>query len=227
MMITVNLRPGQKRKTGTAQKQLLAKLKELSTRVKEPLLLGAAGAWVVVVVGLVFLYGRTSKDLSTLTPRLEQARADEKRFRGLLDQKRKAEKIRDSLVTQIQVIRHVDGDRYVWPHLLDEVAKALPPYTWLVSVQGTGKATVDTSADSTAARPKVPFSIEGRTVDEQATGQLLRQLEASPWISNVQLVSLSTVAEQGRVIKSFSISADFQEADSAYIRTVPLNQSVR
>ena len=37
-------------------------------------------------------------------------------------------------MAQIGVIRTVDGDRYVWPHLLDEVTKALPAYTWLVDM---------------------------------------------------------------------------------------------
>src|SRR5206468_11756127 len=39
-----------------------------------------------------------------------------------------------------RVIRTIDGDRYVWPHLLDQVTKALPPYTWITGVQGLGMA---------------------------------------------------------------------------------------
>src|SRR3989454_5642849 len=32
--------------------------------------------------------------------------------------------------------------RYVWPHILDQITKALPPYTWLdgISTQGAGGA---------------------------------------------------------------------------------------
>ena len=228
MMIAVNLRPGQKRKTGNAGKQLKAQAQALLARVKEPLLLGAGAAWILVAGLLFWLYGSTARNLAALTPKLEQAQSEEKRFHGLMQQKRKAEQIRDSLLSQIRVIRRVDGDRYVWPHLLDEVAKALPPYTWLVSLSLEGKQqAVDTSAsDSGAARPKVQFDIEGRTVDYQAFTQFLRQLEASPWISDVQTVNSQTVVEQQRPVTAFQIRATFSEADSAYIRTVPLNQSV-
>ena len=228
MMIAVNLRPGQKRKTGSAGKQFQTKLKELAARVKEPLLLGAAAAWLVVGGGLFWLYGSTSRDLTTLQPRLEQVRSEEMRFKGLMQQKRKAEQIRDSLLSQIRIIRRVDGDRYIWPHLLDEVAKALPPYTWLVDLSIVGTQPLDTVVDdTTSAHSRIMFQVDGRTVDYQAYTQFLRQLEASPWISNVQPVNSQSVVEQARPVTSFQIRATFTQADSAYIRTVPLNQSVR
>ena len=55
----------------------------------------------------------------------------------------------------------------------------------------------------------------------------LRQLEASPWISDVQPISAQTVVQDNRPVTAFSIRAAFRRADSAYIRTVPLSQSVR
>jgi hypothetical protein len=73
----------------------------------------------------------------------------------------------------------------------------------------------------------VPFTINGRTVDIQAYTKFLRQLEASPWISDVTPVSAQTVIENEHPVTAFVIRANFQRADSAYIRTVPLSQSVR
>jgi hypothetical protein len=71
------------------------------------------------------------------------------------------------------------------------------------------------------------FRIEGRTVDIQAYTRFLRQLEASPWIRNVTPVSAQTVVEQERPVTAFTIRAEFHRADSAYIRTAPLSESVR
>ncbi|MGH7735814.1 MAG: PilN domain-containing protein, partial [Gemmatimonadales bacterium] len=154
--------------------------------------------------------------------------SEELRFKGLMQQKRKAEQIRDSLLSQIRVIRRVDGDRYIWPRLLDEVAKALPPYTWLVDLSIVGTQPLDTVVnDTSTARARITFQIDGRTVDYQAYTQFLRQLEASPWISNVEPINSQSVVEQARPVTSFQIKATFSQADSAYIRTVPLNQSVR
>ena len=58
----------------------------------------------------------TATELNALEPQLEQARAENKRFKAFLSEKRHQEIIRDSLVAQIGVIRSVDGDRYVWAH---------------------------------------------------------------------------------------------------------------
>jgi Tfp pilus assembly protein PilN len=242
-MITVNLRPGQKRKrrAGNPFAGLLngfSGLKELSAKVKDPLLMGAVGAWVFVAAGLGLIYLNQVRQLYTLEPRLEQARSEHRRFKAFLADKRRQEKIRDSLLAQITVIRSVDGDRYIWPHLLDEITKALPAYTWLVDLGFTtppapparpAGAPADTTADSmmVVKRPAVAFQINGRTIDIQAYTRFLRQLEASPWIVDVMPVSAQTVVEKERPITAFTIRATYNRADSAYIRTAPFSQSVR
>lgn len=226
MMITVNLRPGQKRKAaGGGPRQILDRIKAAGTKVKDPFLVGAAAACIAVAGWLGYSFVSANRAYSELGPRLEQARDEQKRFDNLLRQKRRAETIRDSLLAQISTIRGVDGDRYVWPHVLDEVAKALPPYTWLVDVRTQTTRVVADSADTT--RPALRFRIEGRTVDLQAYTRFMRQLEASPWLTEVTPLEAKTILEKERPVTQFVITAQFQRADSAYIRTVPLSQSVR
>jgi Tfp pilus assembly protein PilN len=247
-MITVNLRPGQKRKRGgNPFKGMLDRLsvfRELSAKVKDPMLMAAVGAWVFVAAALGLIYLNQVRQLYVLEPRLEQARSEHRRFKAFLADKRRQEKIRDSLLAQITVIRSVDGDRYIWPHLLDEITKALPAYTWLVDLgfttiapaaaparpAGTPARPAGTPADSTvtvAAPPPVGFQINGRTIDIQAYTRFLRQLEASPWIVDVTPVSAQTVVEKERPVTAFTIRAAYNRADSAYIRTAPFSQSVR
>jgi Tfp pilus assembly protein PilN len=241
-MITVNLRPGQKRKRSGGNPFAgllngLSGLRELGAKVKDPLLMSAVAAWVLVGGGLGLFYLNNLRQLYTLEPRLEQARSENRRFQAFLTDKRRQEKIRDSLLAQITVIRQVDGDRYVWPHLLDEITKALPAYTWLVDLGFTApqaapasatppKTKADSAADSAAARPALAFQINGRTIDIQAYTRFLRQLEASPWIVDVTPVSAQTIVEKERPVTAFTIRAVFNKADSAYIRTAPFSQSV-
>ena len=242
-MITVNLRPGQKRKRAGSNpfKGLLDNFRGLGTKVKDPLLLAAMAGWICVLAWLGFVYLNSARQLYTLEPRLEQARSENRRFKTFLADKRRQEMIRDSLLAQITVIRNVDGDRYIWPHLLDEVTKALPAYTWLVdmgpvtvqaNVAQTPAQTPKTKADSAAqaaaaAAPVLTFQLNGRTIDIQAYTRFLRQLEASPWIENATPVSAQTVVEKERPVTAFTIRATFSRADSAYIRTAPFSQSVR
>jgi Tfp pilus assembly protein PilN len=246
-MITVNLRPDLKRKR--ARRPLAGALegvRGVGSKIKDPVLLVAVLSWVGVLGWLGFIYLGSTRELSALTPQLEQSRAENKRFKAFLTEKRHQETIRDSLVAQIGVIRTVDGDRYVWPHLMDEVTRALPAYTWLVDLGPAGaivhrspaapppaaaKPAAGKKADSTKAAnqppPPVQFEVNGRTVDIQAYTRFLRQLEASPWITDVMPVSAMTVVEKERPVTAFTIRATYRQADSAYIRTVPLSQSVR
>jgi Tfp pilus assembly protein PilN len=180
----------------------------------------------------------TTRELNALEPQLEAARSEHKRFKAFLAEKRHQETVRDSLVAQIGVIRTVDGDRYVWAHLMDEVTKALPAYTWLVDMGNAGPAVAPVLASTPGAKPDttkadsfvsppVVFNVNGRTVDIQAYTRFLRQLEASPWITDVTPVSAQTVVEKERPVTAFTIRATYRQADSAYIRTVPLSESVR
>jgi Tfp pilus assembly protein PilN len=225
-MIKINLLPGVKRKgSGSAKDAILARFRDLGTKVKDPMLIVAAAAWILAAGFIAYgVISNTSK-MRDLEPRLEQARDEHRRYKNLMTEKRKTEAIRDSLLAQISIIRGVDGDRYTWPHVLDEVAKALPPYTWLVDIGVAGTQAVADSADTTA--PALQFAINGRTVDIQAYTRFLRQLEASPWIINVTPVQAQTVVEKERAVTAFTIRATFTPADSAYIRTVPMSQSVR
>jgi Tfp pilus assembly protein PilN len=246
-MITVNLRPGKRRKSSRSSldfKGLLDSFRGLGARVKDPLLLAAVGSWVLVLGFVGLVYVNNMRQLYTLAPRLEQARTENRRFKTFLADKRRQEQIRDSLLAQITVIREVDGDRYIWPHLLDEVTKALPAYTWLVDLASTTPAArprassarprsagaqgaqPDSAAADTAPKP-LEFQLNGRTIDIQAYTRFLRQLEASPWIENVIPVSAQTVVEQERPVTAFTIRAAYKLADSAYIRTAPFSQSVR
>jgi Tfp pilus assembly protein PilN len=242
-MITVNLRPDLKRKRARSPLAgIVESVRGLGSNVKDPLLLACAASWVVVLGWLGYVLVSTTTELNALEPQLEVTRSEHRRFKAFLAEKRHQETIRDSLVAQIGTIRTVDGDRYVWAHLLDEVTKALPPYTWLVDMgkaAPTAAATVapattpapaatsDTAVAQPFVSPPVVFDVNGRTVDIQAYTRFLRQLEASPWIADVTPVSAQTVVEKERPVTAFTIRATYRQADSAYIRTVPLSESVR
>jgi len=76
-------------------------------------------------------------------------------------------------------------------------------------------------------RPPVRFTIDGRTADMGAYTRFMRNLVSSPWIGGVQPGATQTVMENDRPVIAFTITGTFQEADSAFIRTAPLQESVR
>jgi len=235
-MIEVNLLPGLKRKAaGGGSRFKLPNLKAIANSIKDPWLIAAVVAWVVIGAAVAALFFVDRAKLTALDARVQIVSRDARRYSTFVEQKRNAEKVRDSLVVQLNVIRQIDAQRYVWPHILDQVTKALPPYTWLADLQQSAAPPAPPPAngqrvsatDSAAAATAITVSLDGRTVDIQAYTTFLRQLGASPWITDVTPASSQTVMEQDRPVTAFSVSFKFKQADSVYIRTVPLVQSVR
>jgi Tfp pilus assembly protein PilN len=231
-MIEINLLPGKKKKAAGPGFQLsMPDFRAIIAQVKDPWLIGAIAVWVVVGGGgaALFITGRAR--LAAAEARLDAIKIEKRRYDIVIAQKRRAEQVRDSLLAQINVIREIDADRYVWPHVLDQVTKALPPYTWITRVMAL--TAVSTGApspgapDSGAAAPAVRVAIEGRTVDIQAYTTFLRQLAASPWFTDVTPASSQVVIEADRPVTGFSVTVRYRVADSVYIRTVPLVQAVR
>jgi Tfp pilus assembly protein PilN len=232
-MIEINLLPGKKKKPsgGAGFKLALPDIQGLLASIKNPWLLTASAASVIVVGGGLLLFITQSTRLRVLQSRLDAVRVEKRRFDAVIAQKRQSEKIRDSLVAQINIIRGIDADRYIWPHVLDQITKALPPYTWLTGVSAMGGASAPgtppaAAADSTGA-PVVRVWITGSTVDIQAYTTFLRQLAASPWLTDVTPATSSTVIEADRPVTAFNVSVRYRVADSIYIRTQPVSRSVR
>ncbi len=228
-MIEINLLPGPKKKKSAGGAAIsLAQIKALFEQVRDPLLVGAIAAWVVGLGVIVFLYTTDTSRLTALQEETTRVEAEQKRFQVMIDQKRKAEKLRDSLVAELGIIRGIDGERYVWGHILEEVTRALPDYTWLVSLEPlvSGGGGQNAPADTSASRA-VRFTVGGRTSDIQAYTRFLRQLATSPWVTNIVPGATNTVTEQDRPVIAFSLTAQFRRADSAYIRTAPLIQTLR
>lgn len=217
-MIEINLLPGAKHKR--AGKGLGIRLPDfgaLISQIKDPWLVAAVATWALVVLGAMLLYVPRVAQVNSLEPKLEQARRDSIRYSSILMRKAQAERRRDSLLAEIEVIRDIDRDRYIWPHILDAVTKALPPYLWL---------------DDMAARPAEPESggaalaIQGKTADPQALTRFMRNLEDSPFIQGVTIVSSALVAEQGHDVTSFNITARFQVPSITILTMEPLAASV-
>jgi Tfp pilus assembly protein PilN len=151
---------------------------------------------------------------------------------------------------QLAVIAEIDSSRYAWAHVLDEVSRALPAYTWLTSVQQTSApptpgqpagadsakskaAGADTAArargaaDSAAApRPALAFRLVGQTVDIQALTAFMRELEGSPFVERVQLQSSQPAQVDGKEVTEFTLDARLERAPRALLRTERLAVAV-
>ena len=217
-MIEINLLPGAKRKRGGKGAGLkLPDFSQLLASVKEPWLIAAIVAWLLVLGIGTPVYLKRSHEIRDLQPVLDKAVRDSVQLQSNINRKAKLEQRRDTLLEEIERIRDFDRDRYVWAHLLDAITKALPDYTWLDDVAARAG-----EGDSSGAS----FSVSGKTASDQAVTRFMRNLEESPFVEGVQLVTTATVTEQGRDVTSFVINARYQQPPPSALTMETLEASV-
>lgn len=243
-MIEINLLPGSgKKNRGKGAGVNLAGLaSSIASKVKDPWLAGAVGsaALAALLVGAMYVHERDRT--ASLDEQLQTAQQDSIRFAAVIAEKHKAEAQRDSVVRQVALIKSFDDKRYVWPHVMDEISRALPPYTWLTSISQTNSTSAaapepvpakdkkgkDVAAAPDSIRtPSVQLRMVGNTVDIQALTRFMKVLEASPFVENVQLVKSTLIVIDGKEITEFQLDAAYQAPDSSVITVLPVSLSVR
>lgn len=142
-MIEINLLPGaagkRKARSGGGQgPDVRAMFANLGSRVRDPYMIAAAASILVAALAIGALYLTQQGREEQLAEAEQKAVADSARFAAFTRQRTAAQATRDTVLRQINVIRAIDGDRYLWPHILQEVSAALPQYTWLTRLAYTG-----------------------------------------------------------------------------------------
>ena len=245
-MIEINLLPGAKKARGRGAGAALGAFASLggtvAARVKDPYLAAAVGSVIFAAVVVGGLYVTQTARESAAAERQEVASADSARYAVILKERTAALAQRDSIARQLQVIRAIDNERFVWPHVMDEVSRALPPYTWLVSLEQTSApaavvpaAAADTAkdkkqeaaVDSAAPAPALKLRIVGNTVDIQALTRFMKDLEASPFVQNVNLQKSDLVIAEGKEVTQFQLDCEYQAPHAAAIRTVTVSLPAR
>jgi Tfp pilus assembly protein PilN len=253
-MLEVNLLPGGSRKkvaSGGPSLDFKAILAGVNARMGDKLLISCVAIMVVAAGAGAYLYYKAGADRETAEHRVEVAKADSVRFAKVVAERNALEAKRDTLLRQVNLIRTIDDDRYVWPHIMDEVSRALPPFTWITIMTFAGnpagaanvvaspavpvrKPTDTTAAARAAARaaPALPTAIPrdqisvkiiGRTVDIQAMTQFVADLEASPFLGNVYNQGATPASEgAGGDFFQFQLTLNYTRPDSTILKRVPL-----
>jgi len=239
-MIEINLIPrvGKKRVSRARTVNLGAMVSGVSTRVRDRYLIGVVVAIVVSGSAVGILHVRLMERDQTLTERRDVALGDSTRYAKILTERHRAESTRDSLLRQVHLITRLDEDRYIWPHVVDEVSRALPQYTWITTLTFTGAPQggnvvgapkVDTAAkqtkrlDTSIPKDAINVRVQGRTVDLQAVTRFMRDLEASPFFSALVLEKSEPVTDNGKEVAQFQLTFGYTRPDTLLLRRTPLS----
>ena len=214
-MIEINLLPGSTKKRGGKPKLARRSSAGGGARPKMPEFdrtkAAVIAGWVIGLGLVAWLHlGMTSR-LDTLRTDHEAAVRDSTRFAMLRAQADSLVARENEISQKLQVIQEIDSGRYIWPHILDEVSRALPPYIWINTLSETS---------GTDGLPSV--TIDGRAGNYFALGRYIEDLEASPFLRQVRLASSSQVQVEGRTVLTFAVQASYEEPSPDVIQTVPL-----
>lgn len=211
-MIEINLLPGAQKKRKKAGAGFSLKLPE-SLPAMDRMTMFIVAAWIIGPLLLLWLFLGVRGSMSDVRADVEEAVADSTRFAAVIETQERIRARQDTIAEKLQMIQQIDAGRYIWPHILDEVSRALPPFTWLTSIEQSGGG----------ATPL--FEIQGRTGSLPALTRFMDALEASPFLRNIQLIN-SEQAQAGddpnNVVNIFALTGSYHTPPLEMIETVPL-----
>ena len=210
-MIEVNLLPGGK-KRGPRGGGLPFKLPSIKNFPADPYIIGAVVVGLGVLGTMGYFYLGLSSRQDDVQVALADAIQDSANYVDLIERNNTLKARRDSIAQKVDLIQEIDAGRYVWPHVLDEVARALPDYTWLTQILQVGVGDV------------IEFQIHGKAGNPFALTTFMESLEASPFVRNVTLVQTEQVVDNDQLVYGFQLDASYEVPPTELIETVPLFQ---
>ena len=217
-MIEVNLLPGGK-KRATRKTGLSISAPDLKGFQVDPYMLAATVA-VILTFGMAgWWYVEMGSREDDVEVALREAVEDSTQFADLIRETSILTARRDSVAQRVSVIQDIDADRFIWPHILDEISRSVPDYTWLSQVL------------QVAGGLNLEFRILGQAGNNFAVTNLMENLEASPFIRNVRMIQTEQAfgdASGGtdQQIYSFILEATYDVPSMDLIETVPLFETL-
>ena len=223
-MIEVNLLPGGAKRTkkagggGGAPFGLKLKLPSFGGgggAAMDKWVLGAAAVVVIALGAMGYMFNDVRKKAGDAKVALEAAQKDSARFSDLIARTQLLTARRDSIGVRVGIIQKIDQNRYVWAHIMDEVARALPDYTWITELQQV-------------SNDPITIRLTGQAGNNFALTVFMEQLEASPFLQGVTLIQsaqeMAGAAGGGpqQVVQGFQLEVGYVQPPMEYLQTVPL-----
>ena len=210
-MIEVNLHPGgsKRRRKGRGLPKAPGWLKRSgSADGKDPWLIAAVAipALVLLVVGWLWMSQRS--DRGALDERIVEAVEDSTRLsdlRALTDSLMAREA---QILERLDLLSGLDDGRFVWPHLLEEISRAIPDYAWLTSIR------------EASAPPDLQVQIDGMAANPLAITAYVRRLQESPFVGQVRILGSQEQNLEGFSAHSFKLIIGYAEPQDSAVAAV-------
>jgi len=147
--------------------------------------------FLLLVIGLGLFYFFQQKAFDRENTLLAKARQEKSQLQYVEAKLEEQKRARESLDRKITLIENLNAQRDMAPRLMDELNRRLPEWVWLSELNYDDKG----------------IQIKGRALSNNLIADYIGNLEASPQIMNVNLVSSTQRTAQGDQYLEFSLRA--------------------
>jgi len=213
-LIEVNLLPGGKKRSAKKKGGGGFTMPKIGGLPTDKWTLGSAAVTILAIGAIVYLFTDNQKKVAETQVAVDEAVQDSARWSDLISRTALLTARRDSISVRVGIIQKIDQNRFIWPHLLDEVGRALPDYTWLTEL-------TQTQSEPLTAR------LTGQAGNNYALTSFMEQLEASAFLQGVTLIqSQQEFVGQGtntqQVVQGFVLEVSYVQPPMDFLETVPL-----
>lgn len=220
-MIEVNLLPGGKKGSSGGFSFNLDALRDMlpggeggggGAPAADPYQVFFAVALSVMIGYMGYFYWNLNSQEEELTVQIDQAVQDSSRNAAIIQRTQELQARADSIQQRVAIIQEIDADRYTWPHVLDEIAAAVPDYTWLREVLYSGD-------------DPLQIRVTGRAASIYAITNFMRRLENSRFLRDVNpedMVQQPSEQNPEDLVYMFELVMMYESPALDELETVPL-----
>ncbi len=158
--------------------------------VKRELVLGGVGMAVALVVcGIAYVI--VGARVSDLKAENAQFKKDIDNLKAIVARVDEVDKLKQDLQKKLDVIGQLKSNKQGPVRMLDELSDATPEKLQLVGLKESNKQ----------------LNLTGLAVSNEVISQFLSNLERSDWFTDVYLVGIDQVEEEGYKLKEFQVTA--------------------
>ena len=163
---------------------------------------------VVLVVGWLWFSQRSERN--ELEARLEAAVEDSTRLSDLRTLSDSLTARESRIGRRLELVKSLDDGRFVWPHLLDEIGRALPSYTWLTALR------------QNSAEPRLEVQVDGLAANPLAITEFVRNLQGSPYVGEVRMMGSQQELVDNVAAQAFKLMITYEAPPPETVRSEPV-----
>ncbi|MDX8414188.1 MAG: PilN domain-containing protein [Mariprofundales bacterium] len=152
----------------------------------------ASAVLLAVVALIITVHVITSSHLDGLVAEKKALMQENQRLKRKIGKIRNIDKLRADVEGKLAVVDRLQAGRFLSLQALLAMSKAIPENVWLRTIKNGGKK----------------FSIQGQGESNNAVAELMRQLDASPDFTKVNLDVISRSTVDGIKVRAFNLTME-------------------